>query len=131
MAISSPPPGKIAGLNPSEGGERYIPLGSNDPDLGPYLVYLKERILKFWRTPGGAKDLKGHVDMAFTVKRDGKVSNIQVMSSSGYTLLDQGVMAAINRAAPFRPIPEKIREKKLLLLGTFSYNQALRQKASQ
>lgn len=131
MAIGSPPPSQIAGLKPSGGDDRYIPLDSDDPDLGPYLRYLTERIKKFWRTPEGAEALKGQLDMTFTVERDGRVSKVQVVSSSGYGILDQGIMAAVERAAPFRPIPEEIREKRLPLIGSFSYNQPLPQKVLQ
>lgn len=122
-SIGSPPKGKLGGLEGGAGGGKYIPLDSNDPDLGPYLAYLKERIKKFWDTPEGAGTLKGDVGLAFTVERDGRVSQVRVVTSSGYHILDQEVLDAVHRASPFRPIPEEIRDKMLPLIGTFSYNK--------
>jgi len=105
-------------------GRKYIPLDSKDPDLAPYLAYIKERILQFWRYPEEAQPaLKGQIDLAFTVERDGNVSEIKLVTSSQYKVLDKGVLSAIERAAPFKPIPLEIKEKRLPLLGTFIYNK--------
>jgi TonB family protein len=105
-------------------GTEYISLDSKDPDLAPYLSYIKERILQFWRYPEEAQPgMKGQVGLAFTVDRDGNVSGIKIVSSSKYKVLDKGVLEAIKRAAPFKPVPIEIKEKSLPLLGTFLYNK--------
>lgn len=105
-------------------GNEYIPLDSKDPDLAPYLVHIKERILQFWQYPEEAQPgLKAQINLTFTVERDGNVSEINIVSPSKYKVLDKGVLEAIKRAAPFKPIPLEIKEKRLPLLGTFLYNK--------
>jgi protein TonB len=105
-------------------GKKYIPLDSKDPNLAPYLSYIKERILQFWRYPAEAEPgLQGKIDLAFTIERDGSVSEIKVIHPSQYKILDKGVLEALGRAAPFKPIPSEIKEKRLPLLGVFIYNR--------
>ena len=129
MVIGSLPPTKIAGLGSSERRNRYSDC--DDPDLKPYCDYLKDRIVKFWRTPEGAEYLIGQVVVDFAIEWDGRVSKVQIVSPSDHPLHNQGIMLAFERAAPFRPIPEKIREERLRMVGTFSYNQPLPRKVRQ
>ncbi|MBI1987887.1 MAG: TonB family protein [Nitrospinae bacterium] len=121
ISIGPPSKGGLGGLDGAPGGGKYIPLNTDDPDLGPYMAYLKERIERFWSSPEGAETLKGDVVLAFTVERDGSLSRARVITSSGYRILDRAVVDAVNRAAPFRPIPEEIKEKRLSPIGTFHY----------
>jgi len=116
-------PIKTPGKGPLIEGEKVIPLNSNDPNLGPYLQHIRERILKVWRYPKNAQPgLHGKVALLFTVERDGSVSKMKIMSSSGYLVLDEGVLEAMKRAVPFYPIPPNIKLKHLPILGNFMYN---------
>lgn len=103
------------------GGKKYIPMDSEDPDLGPYTAYLKERIKRFWYTPEGGEALNGDVGFTMDLERDGSVSRVRVVTSSGYHILDQAFLDAVNRAAPFRPFPENVKDKSLSWNGTFFY----------
>lgn len=116
-------PAKTPGKGPLIEGEEVIPLNSNDPNLGPYLQHIRERILKLWKYPENAQPgLQGKVALLFTVERDGSVSKLKIMDSSGYMPLDEGVLEAMRRAVPFYPIPPNIKLKHLPILGNFLYN---------
>jgi protein TonB len=49
--------------------------------------------------------LRGEVRVAFTVNRNGGVSGIRIVRSSGSNILDQAAIATVKRAAPFPQIP--------------------------
>ena len=50
--------------------------------------------------------ISGEVHVAFTVARNGSVSGLQIVRSSGHSILDQAALQAVQRAAPFPPIPD-------------------------
>ncbi|MEQ8480583.1 MAG: TonB family protein [Hoeflea sp.] len=50
--------------------------------------------------------IKGTVVVSFTVARNGSVRGVRIARSSGSALLDRAARDAVNRAAPFRPIPD-------------------------
>jgi TonB family protein len=111
------------GTNPSliKGG--FTSLNSKDPNLIPYISQIKKRVLGFWRYPLEAEPgLRGTVQLAFTVERDGSVSRIELLKSSGSPLLDNGAMRALSRASPFGPLPQEIKVVNLSIAGTFNYN---------
>jgi protein TonB len=51
---------------------------------------------------------QGEVVVAFTLRRDGSVAAVRVARPSGFTALDEAVLAAIREASPFGPVPESI-----------------------
>jgi protein TonB len=53
--------------------------------------------------------IQGTAEIGFTVHRDGTVSAVTVLVSSGQESLDQAAVAAIHAAAPFPPPPVQVR----------------------
>jgi protein TonB len=51
------------------------------------------------------KLIEGSVIVAFIVRLDGSIKNIFIKKSSGYSILDNNVIKAVKRAAPFPPPP--------------------------
>lgn len=45
----------------------------------------------------------GQVEVTFTIKPDGSVSDVRIKSSSGHSMLDEQALSAIRDAAPFVP----------------------------
>ncbi|MCS6781600.1 MAG: TonB family protein [Gloeomargarita sp. SKYBB_i_bin120] len=81
-----------------------------DVDLGPYLANLRRRVQQNWRPR--APDQPRQTVVGFTLSRSGQISNLRVLRSSGSPQTDAETLEAIQRAAPFGPLPE-----------TFAYNQ--------
>lgn len=104
-------------------GGGFTSLNTKDPTLLPYISQVRERVLGFWRYPMEANSgIRGTVQLAFTVERDGSVSRIKLLKSSGYPLLDNGAMQALSRASPFSPLPQESKVINLSIAGTFKYN---------
>ncbi len=47
----------------------------------------------------------GQVEVAFTITPDGTINGLKILTSSGFSVLDDQALAAIRRAAPFSPPP--------------------------
>jgi len=58
------------------------------------------------------KGWEGKVVVAFRLTRDGQAQDVRVVTSSGYALLDDSALAAVQRAAPFSP---PLRDTELIL----------------
>ncbi len=53
--------------------------------------------------------IQGMVTVSFTIQQDGRVRDVAVSKSSGYSLLDESALEAVRSAAPFAAPPESAR----------------------
>lgn len=58
--------------------------------------------------------------VAFKIHKNGSVSDIKLIKSSGEDLRDKSCVEAVRNAAPFRPLPD--RHNELSISFTFDYN---------
>ncbi len=105
------PSGDAIDLNTSE--YRYI----------GYFSQIRQGIQLVWTYPreAVAKGMQGQVKLEFNIDKDGKVSKIRVLKSSGYTILDKSVVEAIKLASPFAPLPDGFGKDRINISGTFHY----------
>lgn len=61
------------------------------------------------------QQLYGSLRMLVALFPNGEVSEIQILQSSGHSLLDQAAMQIVNMAAPFDPFPEAMRAEADIL----------------
>ncbi|MBN1545311.1 MAG: energy transducer TonB [Syntrophaceae bacterium] len=80
--------------------------------LREHFLYIKERILRRIVYPNLARRMgwHGRVLTSFVIHADGSVSDIKVLNSSGFKVLDQNAVSTIEDASPFPrpPIAAKI-----------------------
>lgn len=90
---------------------------SSGKEIIPYLQEVKRRIESFKRYPLRAREeeKEGITHLRFTILRNGQVSELELVSSSGYRILDQEALSLIKRASPFSPFPENIKRERLTL----------------
>jgi protein TonB len=93
------------GSGPGTGGGRGGGT-AGDPDFSRYFGVIKDRVHAAWRYPQGVAGTH-KLALTFTVQRDGDVRAIRVVSSTNAALNDSAVRA-MERAAPFPPIPETL-----------------------
>jgi len=89
-----------------------------EPDKEAMLRYqdmVKRKIQEARKYPSWAKqqEYEGIVDVVFRVLSNGSVDGIQIVTSSGFNILDREALATINRASPFLPIPKDVARKDL------------------
>jgi TonB family protein len=66
-----------------------------------------------------AEGRSGLAKIAFSIAKDGSVSNVRVTRSSGIAEFDANVMLAIRRASPFDPPPAVFAQTPLAVTMTF------------
>ncbi|PWT94100.1 MAG: hypothetical protein C5B53_13840 [Candidatus Melainabacteria bacterium] len=132
MLGSSLPPGLQGGKHQS--GEPGIPNGDKnqnprlDPapltdlapfDFGPYMADLQRRIKRAWLPP--KQPSSRQTVLVFKIHRNGEMSHLRLSQTSGDSISDQAAMAAVERAAPFRPLPAACRDDEVDIQFTFDY----------
>ncbi|MCR4266221.1 energy transducer TonB, partial [Nitratireductor sp. ZSWI3] len=82
---------------------------SGNAKVSNYPGKVVAKLRRSLRYPSAAKRerLRGEVQVRFTVARNGSVSGISVVRSSGSPVLDQAALETVRRAAPFPQIPSE------------------------
>ena len=65
---------------------------------------------------------RGVVRLQFRVDRDGRVMSSQVVTSSGYPVLDEETIATVKRAQPFPPPPADLKGETFVFSVPVSFN---------
>lgn len=105
--------------NPDEGKGRPSVAAKADVDFGPYMADLQRRIKRAWFPPKGNESKR--VKVVFKVHRDGQMTNLRMVTSSGLTIADAAALKAVENAAPFRPLPSGAPDD-VDIEFTFDYN---------
>lgn len=71
-----------------------------------YPGLIQAKVTRAAKYPSKAKGENGEALVSFTVGAGGKVMQVALARSSGNAALDKAALAAVDRAAPFPPIPE-------------------------
>jgi len=100
-----------------------ISLDTKDKRYITYTGMIKEEIMYHWMYPPEARLylLEGNITVLFSLQRDGTMSGLGITSPSGHKTLDNEVIRAITRAAPFPPFPGDIKVKRLNINARFDY----------
>jgi protein TonB len=82
-----------------------------------YLLALHSEIERHKTYPDRARrhGWEGEVRVRFVVERDGKVSGVKVISSSGCSVLDEAAAATLEQIERFPPLPASIQLSRLRL----------------
>jgi protein TonB len=97
----------IFGMAPGSGG---VGVGTGSPfgtRFGAYAALLRDRVARQWRTDQVDARLRTlpPAIVTFEIQRNGQVSNIRVVQSSGNRALDYSAERAVLQASPFEPLP--------------------------
>lgn len=117
---------KFAKYNTQDGEEsdtETVFLDSHEFKYASYFAKIKRQIEKVWSYPEQAaiKGLQGELLLQFVLDRTGKLLNISLINSSGYSILDDAALGAIKMASPFTPYSIAIQKKKLRIIASFTY----------
>ena len=103
-------------------GDR-VDLNTTNYKYLSYFIGLRKSIELTWVYPSSAvrQGLQGEVRLEFKIERDGRMTQIRVLNSSGYEILDRAILDAIKLAAPFAPLPKSMAKDSLVITATFRY----------
>jgi periplasmic protein TonB len=88
-----------------------------------YFAHIKRRIERVWSYPQDAvaNGLQGQLHLKFILARNGQVTNVELLRSSGFKVLDKEAWDAVVNAGPFGPFPAMISDEELHITARFSY----------
>lgn len=75
-----------------------------------YTDELQEQIVGKWFPPSGIRHYKG-VKFELRIRKDGKLSRVNLTKSSQIIKVDEAARKAVNRAAPYKPFPDGIKKE--------------------
>lgn len=129
-----PTPQEIAkGLSQSPGATDFFPEGdveeavvdinTREDKFYSYMLHLKKKIEGVWVYPSSAakSGLGGSLAVEFSIAKDGQLLYVNLLDSSGHTILDESALRAIKSAAPYFPFPPRLQAKKLRIRANFIY----------
>jgi len=79
-----------------------------DPDFSEYFRLIERRVRAAWRFPESLGGTTQTVKIGFALAAEGSLREARVVSSSSGTL-NESALSAMQRAAPFPPLPTKFR----------------------
>ncbi|MEH2007393.1 energy transducer TonB family protein [Nostoc sp.] len=97
-----------------------IDASSQNIDITSYLNQLQQQVKQQW-LPEVSQSSRRTV-LNFTVNRSGQLRNLQLAQTSGFNLTDQAALKAIQRAAPFAPLPTGYTSNHIDIQFTFNIN---------
>ena len=89
-----------------------------------YMMRLKDRIEGIWKYPPDAamRGIYGDLLIEFTIKKNGRLSDVALVRTSGHRSLDQAAMQALKDAEPYWPLPDEWGKDALTITGHFVYS---------
>ena len=92
-------------------------------DFTLWINHFKNEIYRNWIVPQAALlGFRGHVDIEFTVERDGSMKDLRILKSSGTPALDRAAQNAL-LGSRFLPLPSDFGPPQVTIQVMFFYNQ--------
>jgi periplasmic protein TonB len=92
--------------------------GGTDRHGDYYLAGVQQKIWMIW-TQRIHEDVGRTVKVQFTIHKDGSLSDVRVVESSGGALLDLAAQRAVQSAAPFAPFPNNYGQDRITIQAVF------------
>jgi protein TonB len=116
--------GLPTGTGQNLGGLYFDPRGA---DFTLWVNTFKNEVYRNWIVPQAALfgAARGHVDFEFVVERDGSMSALRLLKSSGTASLDRAAQNALT-SSRWLPLPDDYGPSRVTMQVTFFYNEAPR-----
>ena len=110
------------GTGQNVGGLYFDPQGA---DFTLWINRFKDEVYRNWIVPQAALfgAARGHVDFEFTVERDGSMSALRLVKSSGTVSLDRAAQNALS-SSRLLALPDDYGPPRVTMTVTFFYNEA-------
>ncbi|HYL11813.1 MAG TPA: TonB family protein, partial [Terriglobales bacterium] len=92
--------------------------------FGPYLQRILQNVRENWYRliPESAEMKKGKLAIEFAISKDGQMTGIRLVATSGDVALDRAAWGGITASNPFPPLPSEFGGQYLSLRFRFYYN---------
>ena len=114
------PRGLESGTGQQMGALFFDPQGA---DFTAWINHFKNEVYRNWIMPPSVSlGARGHVDLQFRLERDGRVSALRIVRSSGTPALDRAARNAL-LGGRFLPLPDDFRPAQVVMDVSFFYNR--------
>ncbi|MCX8084835.1 MAG: TonB family protein [Calditerrivibrio sp.] len=122
MAKILNPKDVIGDIAKKENKEEEVDFNRFEVKYTSYFYKFKQRLYNVWRYPSESvlKGEQGTVRIKFSILKDGTITNINLVSSSGYSALDRAAVDALKTMGKV-PLPESFGLNILNVDGYFIY----------
>ncbi len=119
-----PPVTWVPSQERAPGDEGAVRLDTKEPKYISYFTSIKRAIETVWEYPEPAlrQGMQGKLVLEFTILGNGQLEKTRLVRSSGFSILDQEALRAVQAASPFHPIPASIGKARLEVLASFEYH---------
>ncbi len=93
---------------------------ADDVDFTSYMKKLQKEIYSNWHP--FKSNTGNNVILFFKIGKDGRLLTLAILKSSGLEEADDAALAAVNNAAPFRPLPKEFKGESIDIEFDFDYN---------
>lgn len=115
------PIGLESGTGQQMGALFFDPQGA---DFTVWINHFKGEVYNNWIVPQPAlMGFRGHVDLEMTVERDGSLSKVRMLKSSGTPALDRAAQNAL-LGSRLLPLPSDFAPERVTMQVSFFYNEA-------
>ncbi|MBD3223648.1 MAG: hypothetical protein GF313_02895 [Caldithrix sp.] len=106
-----------------------LTLSTYQWNWAPYVNALKNKLFQVWYFPTAYPLglISGATVIIFTISREGKLTDLQVVDHRGHESLRESSVNAIRALFPFKPLPQDFPEKALSIRALLEY-QDLKQR---
>jgi TonB family protein len=125
-ATPPPPQSKpnLSGPTAATAQTADIQFDSKDVEFGPWLRRFIATVKRNWVMPLAVMTTKGHVVVTFKVRKDGRITDINVSVPAGEQTFNTAARAAIESSSPVAPLPPEYPNDTCFFQVTFYYNEA-------
>lgn len=102
--------------------DAQISFDSKGVDFGWWLRRFVAQVKTNWFVPQMAQITPGRVVITFNVHRNGFITDIEVLRTSGHRALDLAATNALRASSPTVPLPAEYPDDKAFFTVTFIYN---------
>lgn len=121
--FSAQPPGATDYFREGDPDEAVVDINTREDRFASYLLHLKRKIQGVWVYPRSASDqnIEGGLLLEFVLGQNGRLLDVNVLRSSGFNILDDNAVRAVQNAAPYHPLPDWLKAKRLRIRAAFNY----------
>lgn len=102
--------------------DAQISFDAKGVDFGWWLRRFVAQVKSNWFIPAIAQITPGRVVITFNVHRNGFITDVELLKTSGHRALDQAAINALRSSSPTVPLPAEYPDDKAFFTVTFLYN---------
>ena len=113
-------------FNNPQGGGQYgeaIQFDTKGVEFGPWVRRFLAQVRRNWLIPYAAMSFRGHVSVSFNVHKNGSITDVAVVATTGVDAFTNSSFNAIAASNPTVPLPPEYPADKAFITVTFYYNE--------